>query len=205
MRCKMEKKIINPISIRLTKEVSERFKTLAQKKGISQSKLIEILINEYEKVNDESNIVFFLSYENKFLKDSDKWYKKPKKYTFEGRWIYPYQKNYQNWRPAKDYEKDLKDEFKIKESLENYDLYVCVGLAQDIKDNKYVLLETIGLNKKGNGKKINEKPDLWVDRCKYFDNVKEIKENFQNYIDSEDERNIQRVLAEDASKDEVKC
>lgn len=196
----MEKKAINPISIRLTKEVSERFKTLAQKKGISQSKLIEILINEYEKVNDETNIVFFLSYENKFLKDSDKWYKKPKKYTFEGRWIYSYYKNYQNWKPAKDYEKDLKDEFKIKQSLENYYLYVCVGLAQDIKDNRYILLETIVLAK---SKNINEKPDLCVNRCKYFNDVKEIKENFQSYIDTEDEKNIQILLAEDASKDDL--
>lgn len=196
----MEKKAINPISIRLTKEVSERFKTLAQKKRISQSKLIEILINEYEKVNDETNIVFFLSYENKFLKDSDKWYKKPKKYTFEGRWIYNYHKNYQNWKSAKDYEKDLKEEFKIKQSLENYDLYVCVGLAQDIKDNRYVLLETIILRKSKNN---NEKPDLWVDRCKYFDDIKEIKENFQSYIDTEDEKNIQMLLAEDASKDDL--
>lgn len=186
------------VTVRFTEEVASKLKQYAQNNSISQSEFLSNLINNYEvstNIYNNSKINIFLNYENFFLKDKDKQIRIPKKYIFLGQTIYI---SYNNLRAsAKFYEKELKDDFKIEEDLDNYEFYYNVGVYNDTEKNRFVILEVIVLYQKGTTLyKLN------VNRCKFAYNLSEILSYIRRYAKIEDINAIQNILAEPVIDDE---
>lgn len=203
----MEKKSRNPISVRLTKDVAEKFRALAQKNDVSQSDFIEILLKRFEETQQDSSVLkqkiinqpfqILLSITNNLTNNEKKKYVKPMKLCFNGYYIYYIPPQNRSLRKAEQFEEELKKEFDITSSLKDFLLYNSIDIAFDSDREEYVLIEGVGL------KKENEiKYNLWVFRCYYAKDLEDIKTKFHTYVSDEDEKGIEMALAETITDDE---
>lgn len=193
------------VTIRLTKEIADKFKAISQQKDVSQAEFLTELIEGYdEKINLEyrepviskgGKIEILLAYENLFLEDVEKQIKIPKKYQFEGEYKYWTQPPVQ-LLPAKNYKDELGSEFKIKEeNLEECEFYYYFAIAEHTnnEDNKkkYVIAETFTL--------VDEEDamhKLYVNRCKFANSLVQITQHIKKYALIRDIRNVEYILAD---------
>lgn len=195
------------ITIRLTQEMANKFKTYAQNNNVSQGGFLEELLARYEKssfgnndnltnINKETEISIFLCYENFFLEDECKQMREPKKYRFKGISIFGRNQTMLPV-PAKMYEKALKNEFGITMDLDEYDFFYWVYVYKDCERNRFVVVETFVLKKKDSFRnKLN------VNRCKFTFNLSEITQHISNFATAMDVKQIEFNLAETLTKDE---
>ncbi|NFE94355.1 ribbon-helix-helix protein, CopG family [Clostridium botulinum] len=203
----MEKKSRNPISVRLTKEVAEKFRTLAQQNDVSQSDFIEILLKRFEETQQNNHtsqqvltdqpFQILLSKTNDLTNIQGKKYVKPMKLCFNGHYVYYIPPQNRILQRADRFEEELKREFDISISLENFLLYDSIDIAYDSDREKYLVIERVGLKKED-----ETRYDLFVNRCYYAKDLEEIKIKFHTYVSDEDKKGIEMALAETITDDE---
>ncbi|WP_303864254.1 ribbon-helix-helix protein, CopG family [Alkalibaculum bacchi] len=205
------------ITVRLTPEVAEKFKAHAQKNDMSQGEFLEELLNKYGKNQGPNSEVsnkivehsILLSYENLFLEDESKQIKEPKRYIVKGRYIYTSQQ--QNpylaqlygsdklYESAKLYEDEIKKNFNIDVSLNEYRFFYWFGIidTEDTKKHRYVIVETISLQKENDIKYM-----LSTTRCQFANGLSDITEHIRPYARLHDIKSIQSILAKEITSDE---
>lgn len=211
----MSKKSQNPISIRLTDEVAEKFRNYSQNYAESQSDFIEILLKRFDetqgmyssvKNKNDSEIDFWVynSYLNLFIKDKNMQYKTIKKYLVKGHSVYwfpdtnEYLPLYSELCLCGD---ELKKEFSITEDLKNYKFCFWFWVLWDNSQNKYLLVEKFSLieiAEKNEGVK-----KLYVDRCKHFSQIKEVRECIKVFATQQQLMQFDRENAETITVDEL--
>ncbi|MEW8994406.1 ribbon-helix-helix protein, CopG family [Clostridium sp.] len=203
----MEKKSTNPISVRLTKEIAEKFRSLAQQNDVSQSDFIEILLKRFEETQQNNQTSqqaltnqpfrILLSKTNDLTNIQDEKYVKPMKLCFNGHYVHYIPPQNRILQGANQFEEELKREFNISISLENFLLYDSIDIAYDSDKEKYLVIEMVGLKKKD-----GIKYDLLVNRCYYAKDLEEIKTKFHTYVSDTDKKGIEMALAETITNDE---
>lgn len=192
------------LTVRLTNQMAEKFKTYAQNKKLSQSDFLVELLKHYDKnkigydngISDELvEIPIILSYENYFLKQAKDQVREPKKYLFKGKYVYwpPHQKLKIT---AKKYEEKLSKEFRINQDLQEYDFYYWFGVAKDSNKSRFVIVETFYLAKKDDSTIM-----LNVNRGKFASDLLEITQHIKDYALYQDVKNLEYILAKVITED----
>lgn len=212
----MNKKSQKPISIRLADEVAEKFRTYSQNYAKSQSDLIEMLLRRFDDTKDmypsvnnendlERDIWVYTSYLNLFIKDKARQYKTMKKYLVKGHSVYWYPDGNAHlplYADSYSCVDELKKEFDIKEDLKNYKFCFWFWVLWDNTQNKYLLLEKFSLIE--TSEKNEEIIKLYVDRCKHFAQIKEIRECIKVFSTPQQLMQFDRQNAETITADELK-
>ncbi len=196
---------IASITLRLPKDVSDRFKELTKQKDISQGKLLEELLDLYEKGQTaerpmleemkNNEIRLLLRYQNDFLEAEELRVREPKIYVFRGENIFGLQqgKNIEN----SDALERLRQEFSINESLENYYCGYWFGILRDLDKGRFVINEWFWVTDR-----LSQKVMLSVRRCKFANNLGEILAHIGKYAYLVDIEYVEFLLAEKVESDQ---
>lgn len=183
----MSKKSLNPISIRLTDEISEKFRRYSQNYAKSQGEFIEIMLKRfddtkdlYPAVNNESeserNIWVYTSYLNLFIGDKDKQYRTMKKYLVLGRSEFYYPDTNVHLPFSEGYyscSNELRKEFNIQDDISQCKFCYWFWILWDKNVEKYLLLEKFSLTE--SNEKNEDLLKLYIDRCRHFTVMKDIR------------------------------
>lgn len=185
----------NPISIRLKPETAEKFRTLAQINNMTQSKFIEMLIDNFSDGNYNKNqkIGLLLCKYNNFSKDEKKKRIGPRKYEFNGFLVY--QPNF-NGRPlysASEYEEELRNEFEISKeiNLDEYELQSSLYAYWNTDINKHIIFETLIIKKR-----FMQTYDICVNRCYEAEQCSDLEKRLHRYSNQDDRGRIEFILAD---------
>lgn len=212
----MSKKSQNPISIRLTDEVAEKFREYSQNYAKSQSEFIEIMLKRFDDTKDlyptvqnepdvERDIWVYTSYLNLYNRNKDRQYKAMKKYLVQGHSEYFYPDTNVHLTLNLGYYlccDELKKEFDIQEDISSCKFCYWFWILWDKNQNKFLLLEKFSLIEPN--EKNGDLLKLYIDRCKHFSEIKEIREQIVKFSMPNQLMQFDRQYADNITFEELK-
>lgn len=185
------------MTVRLNSDISDKFKTSAKEKKISQGEFIEELMECYEKeinvgdlqvLEPQGNelITLLLKYKNVFENKTIE----TKKITFKGEIIYRVANP--KWITISGKER-LMDEFKITKKLENINCSYWWGITKELDKERYIIYENFHME--------GEKQEILLNikRCKVAKKLNEIIVAIENYALEMDIEQLEYILAKTIS------
>ncbi|NME63979.1 hypothetical protein HF846_05095 [Clostridium cadaveris] len=173
------------MTVRLNNDISDNFKELAKKEGISQGELIEKLLETYKP---EFEITMPLKYKNKFQNELQSI--PSKNFKFKGKWIY----QIPNIRMMTLFQiKKINEELNINEIEKTFQYNYWFGIAENSDKKMYVISERFWVYNKEQENLIN------IKRCKLAKNLQEIVGILENYAFELEIEQIENILSEDTT------
>lgn len=190
----MENDEMVSITIRLSNNEAMKFKEGAKEKELSQREYLVELMNEsgvpQNRINNKLNCIsIMLIKKNLFCKD-ERQNLTSKKIKIKGKPLYYPQ--FALIHPIKEYKDELKKEFQIDDTLQNYSFSQVLNLfkVEDNDECDYLVNEVIILKSR-----ITNKIALHVSRCLYVKDFNEVQKNFYKYTDSNNLLEIELLMA----------
>ena len=191
------------ITMRLNEDDAERFKTLAQQNGISQSDFLVQLMNRYGIAEQgqmshewQNNIIIYLYIRVWDVLCPTKYPDRTLKYEFPGQAVYAPQSFFT--RPAKEVEPLLKEDFHFAVPLDGYQFSHVVYLFRDDKAKKYLANEIMLLSQLNNGLMDNY---FSLSRCRHVDSFDDFCVKFNRYCVPANITGVQHAMAEEIGDD----